>query len=408
MNFNIFKRNTQQEAKVENRSEGYNPFAVPEWMQNMGLLFGDLDTLSFNSMSLSAVFAAVELISNSVAEIPIFIKRISKDGKDIDDNHILNKVFKSGLQSKYIFMKMLISDMLLKGNGFAYIKRAGDGTVTELIYCEPSDVTINWNKEKRELTYTIAPFGNKRIKPKDMIHLYKNSYNGYEGRGILHYASKSLDLSKNTETAASNYFKKGCNVNGLLTIKGNANGMSRTDIMKSWEAVHGAGKSGLAVLKGDMEYQSVSSNSKDAQLIETRIFNISEVARFFNISPVLLADLSHSSYSTIEASNIEFLVHTLLPYVELVQEEFNRKLLKEEEQGKYIIDLEEAFVNKADKNTMANYLKTLTSAGILSINEARHMLGFGNIENGDEHIIPYTNINNNTIDKNIDEVANEE
>lgn len=140
--------------------------------------------------------------------------------------------------------------------------------------------------------------------------------------------------------------------------------------------------------------------------METRLFTVSEVARFFNISPVLLGDLSHSSYATIEASQLEFLTHTLTPYIEILENEFNRKLISKEDN--VVFDWDEMHLLLADKQSTASYLSTMVSSGIMSINEARHTINMEPIPDGDKHIIAYTDINQNTIGKSSEEKSSED
>ena len=141
-------------------------------------------------------------------------------------------------------------------------------------------------------------------------------------------------------------------------------------------------------------------------MLETRLFNVAEISRYFNINPVLLGDLSKSSYNTIEAANLEFLTHTLMPYVSMVQDEFNRKLVKPSEAG-ITIDLDESYLIKADKNSTAQYLKTLVDSGIISRNEARKQLGYNEIKGCDDLIVPFTNIKDNTIGNQEENSKNE-
>lgn len=152
----------------------------------------------------------------------------------------------------------------------------------------------------------------------------------------------------------------------------------------------------MAILEAGMSYQAISGNSKDSQLLETRLFNIQDIARFFCINPVLLGDLSHSSYSTIEASLLEFVTHTLYPYITLMENELTRKLIKPSEKNLYV-DLDDNFILKSDKTSQANYLNTLVAGGIMTRNEAREQLGLNPMEGGDELVIPYTNLEQNTI-----------
>lgn len=349
------------------------------------------------AVSLSAVFAAIEIISNSVAELPINVKTKEENKVTILKNHQLYHLFDNCLLTKYMMMKMLVTDMLLYGDGFAYIERAADGTPINLIYCPHGTVTIQYNEMTRQLYYLIPMLGKGRIEPINMIHILKNSRNGVEGKGILEYANKTIQLAGNTEKAALDYFSSGCHVAGILTTNSpRLTEEQRNSIRTAWNQSHGKNGTGMAVLEAGMSYQAVSSNSKDAQLLETRLFNLQDIARFFNINPVLLGDLSHSSYSTIEASLLEFVTHTLFPYITLIEDELKRKLIKPSEKNLYI-DLEENFILKADKSSEANYLNTLVSGGIITPNEAREQLSLNPIEGGDKIMIPYTDVNQNTI-----------
>lgn len=364
----------------------------------VGLPFLSPSNKKIDPMSIPAVFAAVELISNSVAEIPIQVKTEKEGDETIVEDHPLYDMINSGLQTKFMLMKMLVVDMLIDGNAFAYIDRDAYGKPVQLIYCPRKSVTIDWNKRTRKLYYKCPDIKTGKIEPIDMIHLIKNSDDGINGKGVLYYAKWTLDLAQSTEEAAHGYFDNKCHVAGILsTDSPRLTQDQRNKIRDSWREAHGRSGSGMAVLEAGMRYQAVSSNSKDAQMLETRLFNLQDIARFFNISPVLLGDLSHSSYSTIEASLLEFVTHTLYPYITLIENEFTRKLLLPSERDLYI-DLDDSYLIKSDKTSQANYLSTLTK-GIMSINEARHQLGLNSVDGADDLIIPYTNIDSNTINK---------
>lgn len=349
------------------------------------------------AISLSSVFAAVELISNSVAELPIKVKTNKDNQSSIINNHPIYNLFNNSLLTKYMLIKMMITDMLLYGDGFAHIKRAADGTPVELVYCPHGTVSIQYNEQRQTLYYTAPSIVKGRIEPINMLHILKNSKNGVEGRGVLEYANKTIQLASYTEKAASDYFSSGCHVAGILsTTSPRLTEEQRNSIRTAWNQSHGKNGTGMAVLEAGMSYQAVSSNSKDSQLLETRLFNIQDIARFFNINPVLLGDLSHSSYSTIEASLLEFVTHTLFPYITLVEEEFTRKLIKPSEKDLYI-DLDENFMLKSDKSSQASYLNTLVGGGIMTPNEAREQLGLNKIEGGDKIMVAYSKVEDNTI-----------
>lgn len=387
--YNIEKRNKE----VEERDTA---------TVNSPYIFGDALNFSglrnqYSAMNISAVYRAVEIISDSIAMLPIKIRQLDADHYNELDSHSLNLVMKNaGYLSKYTFIKLLIQSIMLRGNGFAYIERAGDGTVTGLRYLPSGDVQIHYNKEKKELYYTCNYVSKKRIEPINMIHLLKNTYDGVNGVSTLTYATRSINLSNNTENSANNFFTSGCNLAGILTVQGQLNDKQRDQIRSSWNQAYSNGGAGLAVLQGNMDYKPIQLSAAESQMLESREFNITDIARFFGISPVLLGDLSHSSYSTIEATQNQFLLHTLNPYIVLVEEEFTRKLFKPSESN-LVIDLDETALLKTDKSALAGYYGALLDKGVLCCNEVRKELGYSPIDGGDKHMIAYTKIEDNLI-----------
>ena len=357
------------------------------------------------ALSLSAVYSAVELISNSIALLPIQVKfKDDKGEPQVNSEHELNLAFNNNDMSKYMIIKMMVVDMLLFGNGYALIERSG-GHVTGIRYLESNDVQVQWDKYKKKLYYTCNTVAGKVIQPENILHIYKNSRDGHTGIGVLKYAARTIDLANYTENSSLDYFAKGLNVTGIVHAKQPMNKIQAQQALNSIEGNVNADKAYYKFLPFDIDFQPLTQNAKDAQMIETRLFNVSEIARFFNISPVLLQDLSKSSYSTVEAANLQFLTQTLLPYISIIEAEFNRKLVGEEN---IFIDLDEREFLRTDSQSTANYYVTLVNAGILSRNEVREQLGYNKVEGGDELAIPYTNTEQNTFGDKSEEKTEEE
>lgn len=345
------------------------------------------------ALSLSAVYSAVELISNSIALLPIQVKfKDDKGEAQINNDHELNIAFNNNDMSKYMIIKMMVADMLLFGNGYALIERSG-GHVTGIRYLEANDVQVQWDKYKKKLYYTCNLVPDKVIQPENILHIYKNSRDGHTGVGVLKYAARTIDLANYTENSSLDFFAKGLNVTGIIHAKQPMDKRQAQQALHSIEGNVNADKAYYKFLPFDIDFQPLTQNAKDAQMIETRLFNVSEIARFFNISPVLLQDLSKSSYSTVEAANLQFLTQTLLPYISIIESEFNRKLVGEEN---IFIDLDEREFLRTDSQSTANYYVTLVNAGILSRNEVREQLGYNKVDGADELAIPYTNTEQNT------------
>lgn len=365
---------------------------------NTGLLFGNLFQ-NGNSLTLSAVYRCVELISDSVAILPIDIE--TKDGKYLP-NHQLYQVFdnRDNLLDKYTLIKMLIQSVLLKGNAYCYIYRNQDGSVKSLRFLESGDVTVNYNKETGKLYYTAPLISKKQIEAVNMIHLKKFSYDGVNGISVLSFASNSVKNSKNTEQSASDFFSNGRNLAGIIKVNSPLTPQQTKDIKKAWSETYTNNGQGIAVLQGNMDFQPISVNSADAQMIESRHFNVTDICRWFGVSPVLLGEEGGSQYNVVESLQREFILHTLLPYVKMIEEEFNRKLLKLSEINNINIKFDIEFLLKANKKDEAQYLVALSNNGLLTPNECRLQLGYQPIEGGDKLHIAFSDVNQNTIQNN--------
>ena len=390
--FSIFSKNKKE---IEERDA--NGVTEPTFTPSLFPMINN----NQNPMSLSAVYRAVEIISDTIAILPIKVRLKDEKTNENVNGHYLNMIFKDGTDrlTKYNFVKMLIQSVLLKGNGFAYVERGENGNVKNLRFIPSSDVVINYQKEANKLTYTCSLVSKKAIDPKDMIHLVKNSYDGVNGVSVLTYAKRMIDTANNTENSANSFFSNGCNIAGVITSKTLLRAKQKEEIRTSW--ISQSGQKGnyssmIGVLDGDLDFKPIQVSSKDAQMLESRQWNVQDIARFFGISPVLLGELSKVSFSSLEAVQQQFLLHTLQPYITMVEEEFSRKLLSE---GNLEINLDESVVLRTDKQAQASYYSTLLDKGILSINEVRKELGYGEIDGGDKHTIAYTDIEQNTINK---------
>lgn len=403
---NIFRRNNstvtvETQNGVVPKSESSEPIPF-----NSALLFALRDKI--NALKLSAVYAALSIISNSIATLPIYVKQRRDNENTILENSAIQKLFYSMLQSKHTVIKQLVWDLLLWGNAFVYIKR-GNNKIEKLIYLQHGDVQVDYKKELDMVQYNVCNHNAvpKLVPASDMLHFARDTYDGVNGRGFMFFADDIIKLAGFTQEAAENFFGSGCNLTGVLQFKGRLTDKQKEAIRQQWMQIHSSAAlgGGLGVIEGDAEYIPISQNSSDAQMLETREFNITEIARFFNINPILLGDLSHSSYNSIEDAQIEFVTHTLLPIINLLQDEIDRKMITSRNQ---YVDFDETELLKGNKSTLANYYSTLVSNAIITINEARQQLGFNPMEGANELILPYTDIAQNTIGGNNDENLEEE
>lgn len=386
--------------KREDTQQGEPLQYVTPWGE--ALTFGTIYN-KYTAMNVSAVFGATSLIANTIAMLPIKVLINGAEGKNEIDNHPLNMIFgdrdNDNLLSRFNLIKLIVQSVILRGNAFCYIYRAQDGTVKGLRYLEAGDVIINYNKQKDTLYYTCPNITNKHIEPENMLHFLLNSYDGVNGISLLTYAARTLGITNASENAAKSFFENGMNVNGLLKVLTPINQKQKDEIRQSWQQAYSGNGGGLAIINANMEYQQLTLSPEDSQLLSSRQFNIADIARFFNINPLLLGGESGATYSSLEMLQNAFLVHTLQPYIAMIEAELNRKLLKTSENNLSVI-LETNDLLRIDKQSQANYYKTMVDAGILSRNEVRKEIGYNDFEGGDGHTIAYSDAAQNTLENN--------
>lgn len=366
------------------------------------LLFGGYTKK--NAIGLSAFFAATNLISNSIALMPISENQLNDNKRTVVENSNITPLFYNMFLTKFNVFKKIVEDVILKGNAYLYINRDEAGHPKALTYLRPSQVAIQYNELTQDLYYLVTSSNKvtkKKILDKDMCHFVMHSNDGVNGLSIISYATRTIDSANATEQSAKQFFDSGCSINGIVRLKNPiVSDKQRNEIRQNWSQIHGGDNcSGVCVLSGVEDFTPITSDPNKSQMLETRRFNITEVARWFNINPILLGDLSHTAYNDIEAANIEFVQHTLLPWIEMLQNELTRKLIVNK---KRYIDLDENVLLKSNKTNMANYCKTLVTGGIMTPNEARAQLGLNPMSGADRLIVAYSKINDNTINNQDD------
>jgi len=378
------------------------------------------DSLMYNSQSgyttnkamyLSTVYRCVEVISDSVAQLPLEPYLIDDSG--YKSKHIKHPTYRllnkepNNKMSRFTFIKTLIQSVLLRGNGYAYIERDKNGNVLSLQFIDSTWVTIVTTDTKtNKLMYSITGF-DTLVEPINMIHILNFSYDGIRGVSTLEHAKLTLGLATDSEAHAAGFFKGGANLAGYLKMQTQVSPAQAQALKSSWQqsfnAVSGM-PNGIAVVEGNAEFVPVSVNPADAQLLETREFNVIDICRFFGVSPVKAFDLSKSSYSTVEATQLAFLTDTLSPLLEKIELEFERKLYKPSERDSIDVRFDTSVLLRADKASQAEYFNKLFQIGAITINEIRKELDLPAIDNGDNSFVQ---VNVSTLNNAIKEKIND-
>lgn len=398
-NFRTKPQQTQTEERIvmpSNYSWGMTQRAycqTEEWaLEDLAELLNSGNVNNFNkSLSLAPVFSAIELISNSIASMPMYVK-----SNNVVQNHSFISVLRNGMLTYFVLIKQLITDLLLHGNAFAYLKKSGN-IVTDIIYLPNSDVYVDYDIYKHKLQYKVTNYFDvpNVIEPKNMIHLVKNSEDGVLGKGFKHYGLKVIRQLQQTQDAAGQLFKDGLNTAGYYSAEQPITQKQQKDVLDTIKEQQSSGNRQV-FLPVKYNFISAGNTANDSQLIEHRLFSLQEIARYFNVSPILLGDLSKGNTNSVEDAQLLLLSNCLLPIINIVEQEFTRKCLE----SPYIIDMDERELLRTSQVKQATYLKTLTSGGIMTINEARDILGLSRKEDCDELYIPFTDTAQNKISNN--------
>lgn len=345
------------------------------------------------SMNLSAVFRAVDLISSTVAALPITIYRYKDDASKYKYfNHPAYYLLSrepNPLMSRYTFIKCMVINMLLSGNAYGRIIRDEHGEITELRLINSQNVNILYDKSTNKLAYNIIDEGIT-VDSCDMIHIQNiPDGTGIKGMSTLDYAKKTLQISADSENMASNFFSTS-SLTGYLKIKtiGKSAKEQKDDARKSWaNQINSIANSGIPVLDDSQEFVPLNVKDADIQLLESRKFNIENISRFFNVSPILLFDLSKNSYSSSEHASLQLLNDCIAPILERFELEFERKIFLPSVKKYIDVKFDESAMLRLDKLTQAEYFTKLLNIGVLSPNDIRDSLDMERTPEGDIYVL---------------------
>ena len=392
--FNFWKN----KSKPVTEEREYTPYGLNSLVYNTNSSYRN-----DKAMFLSTVYRCVDVIGDSVAQLPLEPYKIDENGykrkyMEHPTYYLLNKEPNSQM-SRFTFMKTLITSVLLNGNGYALIERDANGNATSLKLIPSDLVTVSRiDPLKEKIMYSVIGI-NKLIEPVNMIHILNFSYDGITGISTLQHARNTLGMASDSEAHAAGFFKGGANLAGIIKVQSSLTPKQKLDIKESWQSTFSpitGTPNGVAVLEGNMDFQPITVNPSDAQLLETREFNVIDICRFFGVSPVKAFDLSKSSYSTVEATQLAFLTDTLNPLLEKIELEFERKLYKPSERNSIDVRFDTSSLLRADKASQASYYNTLFQIGAITPNEIRKALDLEPLENGDKSFVQ---VNVQTLDK---------
>jgi len=350
----------------------------------------------------SVVWACNKLICESVGSLPLILMRNTDKGKVIATDHpmydALMHSLPNGEMTAMTFRETRTSHALLTGNGFArVIRRSGTGTAIDLQPLDPAQVTVCREKDgQRRVYYKVDPGNNEPSdtfyiqpnKPQDILHIKGIGFDGLRGYSVINMGRQSIGTAISAERHVARFYANGGRVPYLLTMDKKFSSDGEFDKFRNdWERTYSEPHK-VPILENSMKYQQIGLNAVDAQMLQTRLFDIHEICRWFAISPHLVGDLSRATFNNIEQLAMEFVKLTLTTWIRSWESELRRCVLTPAEQkAGYFFHHDLDDLLRGDFASRVAGYATLLQNGVTSVNEVRDWEWLNPITGGDIHHI---------------------
>lgn len=338
------------------------------------------------AMQTTAVYACVRILAEAVASLPLHVYEYQDDGgKKLVHDHPLYYLLHdepNPEMTSFVFRETLMSHLLIWGNAYAQIIRDGAGRVLGLYPLLPDKMDVQ-RDDKGNIYYVYSrnsdenpmfkEYGNIKLKAEDVLHIPGLGFDGLIGYSPIAMAKNAVGMTLACEEYGASFFANGANPGGVLEHPGVLKDPSK--VRESWNSVYRGVNNAhkIAVLEEGMKYQQIGIPPEEAQFLETRKFQINEIARLYRIPPHMVGDLDKSSFSNIEQQSLEFVKYTLDPWVIRWEQSLQRSLLLPGEKGKYFIKLNVDGLLRGDYQSRMNGYAVGRQNGWFSANDIREM-----------------------------------
>lgn len=338
-----------------------------------------------SAMQMTAVYSCVRILAEAVAGLPIHLYRHTDDGDKVKAiEHPLYRLLHdepNPEMTSFVFRETLMTHLLLWGNAYAQIIRNGKGEVISLYPLMPNRMTVDRDASgKLYYTYSRSSEDAPTLKGSmvtlnstDVLHIPGLGFDGLVGYSPIAMAKNAIGMAIACEEYGAKFFANGASPGGVLEHPGTIKDPSR--VRDSWQSSFGgsANSHRIAVLEEGMKYTPIGISPEQAQFLETRKFQINEIARIFRVPPHMVGDLEKSSFSNIEQQSLEFVKYTLDPWVVRWEQSMMRSLLTEEEKKTMFIKFNLEGLLRGDYQSRMQGYAIGRQNGWMSANDIREL-----------------------------------
>ena len=337
------------------------------------------------AMQMTAVYSCVRVLAEAVAGLPLHLYRVRDDGgKEKALDHPLYRLLHdepNPEMSSFVFRETLMTHLLLWGNAYAQIIRNGKNEIVALYPLMPNKMTVD-RDANGQLYYSYDRGSDEAIRddrstvilhPSDVLHIPGLGFDGLVGYSPIAMAKNAIGMAIACEEYGAKFFANGAAPGGVLEHPGTLKDPQR--IRESWQAAFGGSSNSnkVAVLEEGLKYTPIAISPEQAQFLETRKFQINEIARIFRVPPHMVGDLEKSSFSNIEQQSLEFVKYTLDPWVIRWEQSITRALLSHEDKSRYFVKFNLEGLLRGDYQSRMNGYAIGRQNGWMSANDIREL-----------------------------------
>lgn len=354
-----------------------------------------------SAMQMTAVYACVRILSEAIAGLPLHLYRYTDfGGKEKAVDHPLYLLMHdepNPEMSSFVFRETLMTHLLLWGNAYSQIIRNGKGEIVALYPLMPNKMTVD-RDEIGHIVYKYYRGDDEAIKseetvvltPYDVLHIPGLGFDGLVGYSPIAMSKNAIGMAIACEEFGAKFFSNGAAPGGVLEHPGTIKDPQR--LKESWQQSFGGSRNShkIAVLEEGMKFTPISISPNEAQFLETRKFQINEIARIFRVPPHMVGDLEKSSFSNIEQQSLEFVKYTLDPWVIRWEQSMYRALLSHDEKSKYFFNFNVDGLLRGDYQSRMNGYAVGRQNGWMSANDIRELENLDRIsaeDGGDLYLI---------------------
>lgn len=329
------------------------------------------------AIQMSTVYACVRVIAETIASLPLHVHQADGQGSRKATEHPLYRILHDEPNTEmtsFVLREVMLSHLLLWGNSYCQIVRNGRGHILGLYPLLPDRMQVDRDSSGK-LTYDYSTRDGKvvRLRPEDVLHIPGLGFDGIMGYSPIALEKNAIGLGLAAEEYGSKFFSNGATPSGVLTHPNTVKDPKR--LRESWNAAYGGSSNSgkVAILEEGMQFSRISMPNNEAQFLETRKFQVSEICRIYRVPPHLVGDLEHATFSNIEHQSISFAMHTIRPWLVRIEQAMNRALFPEKEKGVFYIQFNLDGLMRGDyKSRMEGYAIGRQN-GWLSTNDIREL-----------------------------------